>query len=244
MSNADLYNPTFVSRLFDEMSRTYGIVNLISSLGFAWWWRRQCLRSIEISPASTVLDLMTGMGELCPDLARFVGRSGKVVAVDISPAMCERARKQVATNSRSHFDVLHADALNCPIENGGVDYIVSTFGLKTFNPQQLATLAREVERMLRPGGQFAFLEISVPKSRLLRWLYLGYINRVIPWIGRMALGNPDNYRLLGVYTIAFGDCGLAAECFASAGLEVFRQSYFFGCATGITGRKRVCKPSE
>ena len=236
VTQPDIYDPSFVGRLFDEMARTYGIVNLVSSFGFTIRWRRQCLRSIEVAPADSVLDLMTGMGELCPDLLQMVGASGKVRAVDISPVMCERARQRAPSNDQ-RLHVIQADALSCPIEDASVDCVVSTFGLKTFNLSQWASLANEVSRVLRPGGQFSFLEISVPRGRLLRWPYLFYLNHVIPMIGRVALGNPDNYRYLGVYTVAFQDCNRAARCFADAGLLVQHHSYFFGCATGISGFK-------
>lgn len=237
MTPLDIYDPSFVGRLFDEMARTYGIVNLISSLGFARRWRRQCLRSIQISSGASVLDLMTGMGELCPDLLQMIGPAGAIQAVDISAVMCERAQQQVSAEHQSRLHVLQADALNCPVENESVDYVVSTFGLKTFNSSQLKTLAGQVHRVLRPGGQFAFLEISVPESQLLKWPYMYYLNNVIPLIGRLALGNPDNYRLLGVYTTAFQNCRQAADCFRSVDLQVEFQSYFFGCATGVTGVK-------
>lgn len=237
MTQTDIYDPLFVRGLFDEMARTYGVVNLISSFGFAWRWRRQCLRSIDITRSATVLDLMTGMGELCPGISRIVGAEGAIIALDISPVMCERARRLIPASSHPRFEVLQADALDCPIDDESVDFVVSTFGLKTFNSEQLATLAREVHRVLRPGGQFAFLEISVPTSRVLQVPYLAYINRIIPLLGRFLMGNPENYRLLGVYTMAFGNCRQALSSFAAAGLEVQYHSYFFGCATGLTGHK-------
>ena len=56
-------------------------------------------------------------------------------------------------------------------------------------------------------------------------------------LGRLLLGNPDNYRMLGRYTEAFGDAGPLVPVFASAGLDVAVLSLFFGCATGIVGRK-------
>lgn len=238
MPPTDIYDPLFVTRLFDEMARTYGFVNMISSFGFSRRWRRQCLRSIDILPGSSVLDLMTGMGELCPDLLQMIGNEGTIQAVDISPVMCERARQQISDN-HSRLQVIQGDALNCPIDNASVDCVVSTFGLKTFNSNQLTELAQEVARVLRPGGQFTFLEISVPPARVLRWPYMTYLNSLIPLIGQLALGNPDNYRMLGTYTTAFQNSRQASECFSSAGLEVQYHSYFFGCATGMTGKKLV-----
>lgn len=85
---------------------------------------------------------------------------------------------------------------------------------------------------------FSFIEISVPRSRLLQFVYLFYLENVIPWIGRLFLGNPANYRLLGFYTKEFGDSQHFAESLRQQGLRVIQVSYFFGCATGVHG----CKP--
>ena len=54
----------------------------------------------------------------------------------------------------------------------------------------------------------------------------------------MPTSNPvPYYRLLGVYTGTFGDCSNACHSFVEAGLVVEPVAYFFGCATGVIGRK-------
>jgi ubiquinone/menaquinone biosynthesis C-methylase UbiE len=77
----------------------------------------------------------------------------------------------------------------------------------------------------------------VPPLLPLRAAYMFYLKWVIPLIGRLLLGNPDCYRMLGVYTQAFGNATHFAGCLRKAGLEVDPVSYFFGCATGVRGRK-------
>jgi len=64
-----------------------------------------------------------------------------------------------------------------------------------------------------------------------------YMQKIIPILGWLFMGNPDNYRLLGVYTNLFRNCDTACRVFQAAGLHAETQSYFFGCATGIVGRK-------
>jgi demethylmenaquinone methyltransferase/2-methoxy-6-polyprenyl-1,4-benzoquinol methylase len=64
-----------------------------------------------------------------------------------------------------------------------------------------------------------------------------YLKRLIPIVGRVMLGNPDCYRMLGVYTQAFGNATYFAGCLREAGLHVVPVSYFFGCATGAKGIK-------
>lgn len=235
-SSTELYDPRFIGALFDEMARTYGLVHMISSLGFARRWRRQCVRLVTLNSESRVLDLMTGMGELCPDISRFLSAQGELIAVDLSSVMCQKARRHRQKSRACSYEVVQANALQCPFPAESFDVIYSTFGLKTFSPSQLEQLAEEVARLLRPGGQFAFLEISVPANRWLRWPYLFYLNHVIPRMGRLFLGNPDNYRMLGIYTTAFINCDHAAAAFARR-LNVTRCSFFFGCATGFHGRK-------
>ena len=235
MAQGNLYDPRFIRALFDEMASTYGVVNLISSLGFARRWRRQCLQAIHIAQGHHVVDLMTGMGELWPGVAQRVGPSGSITAIDLSPAMCRLAHERVA--QACPVRVKEADALKSGLDDEAADCVVSSFGLKTLNLEQLRVLAREVRRVLRPGGRFSFLEISVPRSALLRMPYLAYIRFVIPLLGKLLMGNAENYRMLGVYTRAFGSCKSARQAFDEAGLQVAFRPYFFGCATGISGTK-------
>jgi demethylmenaquinone methyltransferase/2-methoxy-6-polyprenyl-1,4-benzoquinol methylase len=225
-----------VRALFDEMAETYGIVNLVSSFGFALRWRRQAIARLPATePLRRVADLMAGMGELWPSLARRVAAGTEVVAVDISAEMIRRARGVRALAVTACVE----DALAFRAEAGSFDVVVSSFGLKTFDRAQQASLARLVASLLRPGGTFTFIEISVPPARALRLLYTFYVKQVIPLVGRALLGNPANYRLLGIYTEAFRDCEHFARELAAAGLEAQPVRYFFGCATGVVGRRRA-----
>jgi demethylmenaquinone methyltransferase/2-methoxy-6-polyprenyl-1,4-benzoquinol methylase len=212
-------------------------VNLVSSLGFCRRWRRQCVRAIPIRRGDRILDLMTGMGEIIPDAARRTGEEGEITAIDFSARMCREARRHTDDRVPCSVRVIEADVLAIELPPGSVDAVLSTFGLKTLSVAQLRILARRVSDVLATGGRLSLLEISVPRSRWLRIPYLFYLRRVIPLIGAMFLGNPENYRWLGVYTEAFGDCSDACRAFSEAGLEVEMASYFFGCATGIVGRK-------
>lgn len=246
MNKNDIYDPSFVQHLFDEMSGTYGIVNLISSFGFARRWRRQCVRQLDFQPGTNVIDLMTGMGELCPDLSRRIGPTGHITALDLSSVMCHKARRYENKGLPCQVEVVQANVLQNELPSETFDVAVSSFGLKTFSSQQIEQLAAEVHRVLKPGGTFSFVEISVPRFALLRVPYLFYLKHVVPHIGRALMGNPDNYRMLGVYTQSFGDCHDVKAILQSAGLDTDLHSYFFGCATGLVGRKpnNVSAPRE
>lgn len=234
MLNQERYDVDRVRTLFDEMAETYGRVNLVSSLGFAVRWRHAAVAAIPAtSPLCRVVDLMSGMGELWRSLSLGRPEVTDVVAVDISAQMIKRSPR----TQRFAVVVREENVLDCGLPSGDFDAVISSFGLKTFDRAQQKALSCVVARLLRPGGVFSFIEISVPPNATLRACYMFYIKHIIPFVGRLFLGNPSNYRLLGAYTEAFGDCRQFAACLRAAGLEAEVTSYFFGCATGVAGRK-------
>ena len=237
MNNFDIYNPAFVRDLFSEMSRTYGLTNLISSFGFCQRWRNQCVAQVSLQPGMIVCDLMTGMGECWPPIGTALQARGQLFALDFSPEMCRRAHANRIRLSPLDVMVLEADVLSSSIASASVDGVISTFGLKTLNDEQKSTLAQEIQRILKPGGVFSLLEISVPPNRLLQLPYLFYLKRVIPLIGKLLLGNPDNYRMLGIYTEQFHSCQQFTAALRDAGLRANERSFFFGCASGVCGYK-------
>jgi len=230
-----IFRSSYVRRLFDEMSSTYPRVNAVASLGFCGRWRDRCVTAARIEPGDVVCDLMSGRGELWPRIARRIGRSGSIVGVDLSPRMCSLAHDTASALSSTHIAVINADALDAPLPDGSVDVIVSSFGLKTLDLAQTRRLAAEVRRLLRPDGRFSFVEISVPRNRVLRMTYVLYLCRVVPLVGTLLSANVDTYRMLGVYTRTFDACHRVAAIFKEAGLIVEIQHYLLGCATGVSG---------
>lgn len=227
------YDSESVRTLFNDMAATYGRVHLISSFGFAARWRRQTVEGLPLESAGCVIDLMSGMGELCRSLAPRLTRATRVIGVDLSPEMARRARQDWPFS----VDTVVTDVLawDNPVE--GADIVVSSFGLKTFDKTQLEGLSRAVARILKQGGAYSFVEISVPPFAPLRLAFLFYLRWVIPAIGWLLLGNPDCYRMLWAYTTNFGNTSHFVQCLRGAGLTAAPVSYFWGCATGARGIK-------
>lgn len=219
------------------MSASYDIVNLISSFGFSEIWRAACVRNLSIPAGATVADLMSGSGECWSYLNRRLGQGGRIISVDISPAMCQRQHRRLSRFRGAPVEIIHGNALKLKQPDGSVDFIISAFGLKTFDQASLKRLAEETFRLLRKGGSCSFLEISLPTSRLLRVPYHFYIGTLIPLVGRIFLKNIECYRMLGVYTEAFGSCDQVVEHFRSAGFQITLKTHFFGCATSIIATK-------
>lgn len=231
------YEPEYVEALFDDMSRTYSNMNFITSFGFSKRWRKQFLQGFILPNDAIVIDLMTGMGECWKPLFDNVTNVSEVIAIDFSAEMIKRATIKKQQFPNQNITILKENILQNSVPNETADFVISGFGLKTFSVEQLHDLAKEIERVLKVSGQFSLIDVSIPKNPFLRFFYSFYLKRIIPILGRLFLGNAETYRMLGVYSEAFKNAKNATSIFKEYNLEVIYVEYFFGCASGMRGRK-------
>lgn len=233
----EIYKPSYVEDLFDNMSSSYGKMNYITSLGFSERWRKKCVDEISIEKGKVVVDLMSGMGECWKHIIKKSDRNSKLIGLDFSTEMNKRATKTKEKLKGFEIKILKENVFENSIKNEQADYVVSGFGLKTFNEEQLDKLANEIDRILKAGGQFSLIDVSVPKNKLLKAFFMFYLKRIIPIFGKMFLGNPETYKMLGIYTHEFTNSKKAFEIFSRKGFKVEYIEYFFGCASGLKGQK-------
>ena len=105
----------------------------------------------EIPSGATILDLGCGAGLDALIAARRVGQTGKVVAVDFSTAMLDRARQAVAEAGVSNLELREADAEQLPVANEEID-VAMVNGIFNLNPARDA-IFRELARVVRHGGK-------------------------------------------------------------------------------------------
>jgi demethylmenaquinone methyltransferase/2-methoxy-6-polyprenyl-1,4-benzoquinol methylase len=235
----DIYDPAFVKGVFDRCSERYIAFSYICSLGFTERWRRQCVAAMPVPSAErpSGYDLMAGTGEVWPHLLRRFPAITAITAVDISTGMHLRAMERLHAHRSRKIDFIEDDVLASGLPDTSADFVVSTFGLKTFNPAQHARLARLVGRVLKPGGTFSMIEASDPKGWWLRPLYLFHLKWVLPSVERLLLRGAEDFSMIGTYSSNFGDASAFADMLRGEGLEVDYRRFFFGCATGVSGRK-------
>lgn len=233
----EIYDSDYVEKLFDEMARTYERVNYLSSFGFSHRWRKQFIQKIQPQAGMVVCDLMCGMGECWSSIAPYLAPHGRLISLDLSQAMLQGAKKQTAKYPQLDIQIIKDNALTNQLPDESVDYVICGFGLKTFTPEQQDVLAAQIQRILKPQGRFSLIEVSVPTGWLFQGLYMFYLKKVIPLVGGILLGNPENYRMLGIYTENFKNCQHMRSVLSHHGLEVSYHPYFYGCATGVSGFK-------
>jgi ubiquinone/menaquinone biosynthesis C-methylase UbiE len=235
---SDIYDPAFVKAVFDRCSDRYIAFSLICSFGFTERWRRQCVAAMPAPPAGARgYDLMAGTGEVWPHLLQRFDDIGSITAVDISSGMHRHAMARLHAHRAHRIEFIENDLLASDLPSESADFVISTFGLKTFNAEQHARLAALVARVLKPSGVFSMIEASDPKGWWLRPLYLFHLKVVLPLIERIFLRGAQDFAMIGTYSTNFGDAAALAAMLCEHGLEVEFSTYVFGCATGVSGRK-------
>jgi arsenite methyltransferase len=118
---------------------------------------------VDAQPGETVLDLGCGAGLDLYLYARKAGPTGHLYGLDLSQAMIDKARNNLASVGVGGVEWLHASADAIPLADSSVD-LVTANGIYNLSPDKDAVM-REVARVLRPGGRTIFAEI-VLKSEL------------------------------------------------------------------------------
>lgn len=116
----------------------------------------------KLNAGETALDIGCGAGFDSLIAAWQVGSSGKVISVDMTPAMLEKASKSAAAAGITNIDFREGLAEWLPADDASVDVVISN-GVINLCPDKMAVMA-EVSRVLKPGGRIQIGDIVVRKE--------------------------------------------------------------------------------
>ena len=162
--------------MFDRIAPVYDLMNRVMTVGLDGRWRRLTAEAV-VRREDRVLDACCGTGDLALACERAGGR---VVGLDFSERMLERARRKSAS-----VEWVRGDLLELPFAEDAFDAATVGFGVR--NVADLERALRELRRILRPGGRLAILEITTP-SGPLRVFYRLWLDRLVPLLGKLLRG--------------------------------------------------------
>jgi demethylmenaquinone methyltransferase / 2-methoxy-6-polyprenyl-1,4-benzoquinol methylase len=169
--------------LFEELPRRYDEMGAALSFLQDPRWRRAMVAAVGAHPDDRVLDVATGTGLVTQALVLRYGC--RVVGLDQSAAMLERARRKLAANPElaDRVELVEGEAESLPFADGEFEHLTFTYLLR-YVDDPAATL-RELARVVKPGGRIACLEFGLPRGG---WLYPWrlYTRVGLPALGRLA----------------------------------------------------------
>jgi arsenite methyltransferase len=107
----------------------------------------------------TVLDIGSGSGTDALIAAQIVGRSGRVIGLDLTDAMRDKLQANAAVVGADNLQVLAGNAEAIPLPDSSVDVVTSN-GVLNLVPDKPRAI-REIGRVLRPGGRLQVADIIV-----------------------------------------------------------------------------------
>lgn len=133
----------------------------------------------QIKAGDTVVDLGSGAGNDAFVARAIVGESGKVIGIDMTPAMIDKARTNAEKMNFDNVEFRMGDIEAIPVDDTSVDVVVSNCVMNLV-PDKAKAFA-ETFRILKPGGHFSIsdivLEGELPESvRKSAEMYAGCVS--------------------------------------------------------------------
>lgn len=208
-----------VESMFDRIAPRYDALNRLFTFGLDSAWRRRAVRSLRLPRGSWVVDLACGTGDFCEELTHA---GLHPVGVDFAAGMLARAHTDAP--------LLRADILHLPFGDASFDGATCGFALR--NVTDIAACFAESARVIRPGGRAVFLEVTAPRSPLLRAVHALYFNRVVPWVGAR-LSDGAAYRYLPASAVYLPEPDALVRMLADGGFTAVQRLVVGGGAAQL-----------
>ncbi len=220
-SNAD--RQRFVNDLFDRTSQHYDWADRVLSLGSGDRYRGDVLRRAGLKAGMRVIDIATGTGAVAAVARQIVTETGLVIGLDPSAGMLSVARTKV--------DASFVQAIGEAIALKSESFDLLTMGFALRHVADLRAAFLEYYRVLKPGGQVAIMELSVPSSKFGAGLLRHYMGKIVPFIVRLGTRSRDTERLMRYYWETTETCtppSTIMDVLRSAGFREVRNDAQWG----------------
>jgi len=134
---------------YDRLSGWYDLL-----AGSERRFARLALRKLDAQPGESVLEIGPGTGHGLVALAQATGPFGRVIGLDLSPRMLEKAGQKVTRAGVTEpVRLVCADGVRLPVRSSCFDAVFLSFTLELFDTPEIGLVLEECRRVLRPAGR-------------------------------------------------------------------------------------------
>jgi len=222
-----------VRKMFDDISKSYDLLNHTLSCFRDIGWRKACCRELRrLSPGKKILDLCGGTGDFAATFEKIVGKPQTAILGDFSFGMLSRSK-----NKKTSAHPVQLDAMQMPFRDETFDVILNGFGMR--NLPDAESGLKESLRVLAPGGYLMILEFFSPTNFFNTFFYRKLAPLFIPVVGALFSGKRSAYEYLVESVVRFLTVEEFAQLAKKTGFDVVHaKPCDFGIAYRVLLRKR------
>ena len=223
----------FVQNMFDKISSKYDSFNHLTTFYIDKYWRYKFIKLLNIKNKSKIADIATGTGDIIIQISKKYDIDG--IGVDCSKKMLEIAQNKANKQTINNLTFIHGYAEKLPFKDNSIDIITISFGFRNFNDYE--TALSEFNRVLKPGGKLAILELCRPKNSLFQKIFSFYFNKIIPIVGKILTGERIFDYLPESVNNFFSTKELSQKLQDYKFDNIFNKNLTFGICSIIMGKK-------
>ena len=151
----------------ERMADSYDSYMRIMTLGREQSLREMTVKLAQIKSGDQVLEIGCGTGSLTLAAKRQAGPTGNVYGIDLIPRMIELSR-QKATQAGEDITFQLGGIADIPFPDNQFDVALCSFMIFHMSEETRRRGIKEIQRVLKPGGQFLVLDMAQPLDRIGR----------------------------------------------------------------------------
>lgn len=239
-----------VERLFTKIARRYDIANDLHSFFLHRRWKKRVAELARVDRDSIALDLCCGTGDIAFELAKHGSR---IIALDFSQTMLEIAKNRwiriknspnihrpccalnanliLKSSETGDICFVKADSLWLPFNDNSFDAITIGYGLRNLADWRRGLT--EMFRVSKPGGRILILEFGKPELKLWRAIYFWYLEKIVPWLGKITAGDFNAYYYIYESLMRYPGQYLVSQEMSRLGYQNLKIISIFGGAMTI-----------
>ncbi len=232
----------FIRSMFGRIAPRYDLMNRIMTAGQDLRWRKEAIRHANLQAGGLVLDLGAGTGDLAREALRQQPAC-RLVCADLTLEMMfigqERTHSLIGEGAVLGWTA--ADAQVLPFPQGSFQAVVSGFLLR--NVHDVRQSLADQYRVVKAGGWVVALDTNPPPKNMLTPVIHFHLRKVIPTLGRIIAGHPQEYQYLPASTEGFLQPEELSQRFIETGfVEVGFERLMLGTVSIHWGRKPPNEP--